>query len=206
MADFLLANKYISLSGSLSFGDAHYIRFYNQSNMKRLLIMCCVVALPFVSWTQQDSFPQSWIGYWKGDLHWYKGTARQPQVVNMELRIQPTDSIGQYTWQIIYGSQGKDNRPYTLISKDTANGTWVIDENNGIVLEQSWIGSRFCGAFTVGKVTILNNYWMENGNLVAEFYSMSATATSTSGRGTEDSPSVDSYRVGSFQKAILTRQ
>jgi hypothetical protein len=174
--------------------------------MKRIILSLFIVALPFISWSQQDLFPGSWIGHWKGELHWYKGAARQPQVVNMELRIQPTDTSGRYTWQIIYGNQGKDNRPYTLIAKDSAMGSWVIDEHNGIVLDQSWVGGRFCGAFTVGNSTIINSYWMENDKLVTEFYSMSAKAVSTTGKGTEDSPSVDSYRIGSYQKAILTRQ
>ena len=77
---------------------------------------------------QKNSFPGSWIGNWKGELQWYKTGKPDPQKVNMELRIMPGDSIGQYTWQIIYGSITEDNRPYILKAKDAANGHWVIDE------------------------------------------------------------------------------
>ncbi|MGB3005422.1 MAG: hypothetical protein WBC06_02860 [Chitinophagaceae bacterium] len=155
---------------------------------------------------QKNSFPGSWIGNWKGELQWYKTGKPDPQKVNMELRIMPGDSIGQYTWQIIYGSITEDNRPYILKAKDAANGHWVIDELNGIVLDQFWVGNKFCGAFTVKTSTIFNNYWIEKGKLMVEFFSIGAKPLLTTGKGTEDSPPVDSYKVGSYQKAVLTRQ
>lgn len=165
------------------------------------------VLLSFLSLAaQQSAFPASWTGNWKGNLHWYKGTSREPKVVNMELRIKPLDSAGVYTWQIIYGAEATDNRPYLLVAKDTAKGLWSIDERNGIVLEQAWIANRFCGTFTVGGSTIVNSYWVEDGKLHCEFYSMGAKPVNTSGKGTEESPSVDSYRMNSYQRAVLHRQ
>ena len=81
----------------------------------------------------------------------------------------------------------------------------MIDENNGIVLDQYWIGNKFCGAFTVMGNTIVNNYWMENDKLMVEFYGIGAKPIATTGKGTEESPAVDSYKIGSYQKAILQR-
>ncbi len=155
--------------------------------------------------SQTNSFPTQWIGNWKGELEWFKAGNDIPQKVSMELRIQPTDSGHNYTWQIMYGSATEDNRPYTLIAKDTARGHWVIDENNGIVLDQFWVANKFCGAFTVMGNTIVNNYWLENDKLMIEFYSIAAKPIATTGKGTEDSPAVDSYRIGSYQKAVLQR-
>jgi hypothetical protein len=123
----------------------------------------------------------------------------------MELRIQKGDSAGNYTWHIIYGSAAEDSRPYLLKAKDAAKGHWVIDELNGIVLDQFLVGNKFCGAFTVQNSTIVNNYWMENGKMMIEFYSLAAKPINTTGNGTDESPSVDSYRVGSYQKAVLNR-
>jgi hypothetical protein len=155
---------------------------------------------------QTTAFPQNWVGNWKGELQWFKTGQPVPQKVNMELRIQPTDSAHKFTWQLIYGSVADDNRPYTLLAKDTSGIHWVIDENNGIVLDQFWVGGKFCGAFTVMNNSIVNNYWIEDGKLMMEFYSISKNPIATTGNGTEESPSVDSYRIGSYQKAILSRQ
>jgi len=123
----------------------------------------------------------------------------------MELRIQPGDSTGNYTWHLIYGTAKEDSRPYLLKVKGIIKGHWVIDELNGIVLDQYWICNKLCGAFTVMGNTIVNNYWMENDKLMVEFYSMGAKPIATTGNGTEESPSVDSYNVGSYQKAVLLR-
>ena len=154
---------------------------------------------------QTNSFPKSWEGSWKGELLWYKTGKPDPQKVNMELRIHPADSLNTWTWQIIYGSETEDNRPYKLILKDSAGIHWVIEENNGIVLDQYWVADKFSGAFTVQNSTIMNSYWMEKDKLFIEFYHVSAKPVATTGKGTEDSPKVDSYRVGAYQKAVLTR-
>jgi hypothetical protein len=161
--------------------------------------------------TAQDpsaSFPKSFMGNWKGTLQWYKpDSVRTAQTINMELRIQPSkDSAGQYTWNIIYGSATADNRPYILKPVDTAKGHWVIDEVNGIILDQYWKGGKFCGAFTVGTATIVNTYWIENGQLMAEFLSYPIKPVAVTGKGTEESPKVDSYAIRSYQKAILKKQ
>jgi hypothetical protein len=168
-----------------------------------IVILTCFMSIAASG--QSKPFPLNWTGNWKGELEWYKTGKAEPQKVNMELRIQPTDISGTFTWQIIYGSSNEDNRPYLLIAKDTANIHWVIDENNGIVLDQYWVGNKFSGAFTVQNSTIINSYWMEMNMLIVEFYSLSAKPVATTGKGTEESPVVDSYKIGSYQKAVLKR-
>ena len=174
--------------------------------MKNLLVTALLLFLLAVSATSQSpAFPASWVGNWKGELQWFKTGKPEPQKVNMELRIQPGDSSGHYTWGIIYGSASADSRPYILKPKDIAAGHWVIDERNGIVLDQFRVGNTFSGAFTVQNNTIVNSYRIDNDQLIVEFYSISAQPLTVTGNNTEDSPRVDSYRVGSYQKAILTR-
>jgi hypothetical protein len=155
-----------------------------------------------------SAFPKSFVGNWKGTLFWYQpDSVRNPKTITMELRIQPSkDSAGQYTWNIIYGKPTEDNRPYILKPIDTAKGHWVVDEVNGIILDQYWKGGKFCGAFTVNNSTIVNSYWIENGNLITEFISYPAKPLVTTGKGTDDSPKVDSYAIRSYQKAVMKKQ
>jgi hypothetical protein len=171
------------------------------------LVMTFMVLFSFsvTASSQHEGFPGTWAGNWKGELQWFKTGDPQPRKVNMELRIAQGDSTGHFTWQIIYGSAAEDNRPYILKVKDAATGHWLIDERNGIVLDQFWVGNKFCGAFTVQHSTIVNNYRMENDQLVVEFYSIGAKPLNNTGNGTEESPRVDNYRINSYQKAVLSR-
>jgi hypothetical protein len=173
--------------------------------MKGFLLTLAVVLAGFFL-QAQNKFPEDFTGKWKGKLHWNPAGAA-PQEVDMELYILPSkDSAGQYSWQLIYGSATTDNRPYILKPIDTAKGHWVIDELNGIVLDQFWIANRFIGSFTVANSTIVNSYYLQDGDLVVEFISYAAQASSRTGKGSDESPFVDSYTVRGFQRAVLKRQ
>jgi hypothetical protein len=168
----------------------------------RIMILILMVLFPYQIFAQE--FPKDFIGHWEGELEWFQ--TGKMQKVKMQLVIQPTDTSGQYTWQIIYGDKTEDSRPYILKTVDTAKGHWVVDERNGIVLDQYWIGNRFSGAFTVQTSTILNSYCLEGKNLIAEFYSVSAKPIHTTGGTSQDVPAVDSYVMKSYQKAILKKK
>lgn len=175
--------------------------------MKSLLFILSL-SLGSISLLQAQTasgFPQTWLGHWEGELSWYTGH-NAPKKVKMQLKIQPADSTGHYTWQLIYGDQAEDNRPYILKPVDASKGHWAIDELDGIVLDQFLIGPVFSGAFTVMGSTIVNNYQLEKNRLLIEFYSLLTKPIRQSGEGTEESPKADSYAVRSYQKAILKRK
>ncbi len=148
------------------------------------------------------SFPKDFIGKWKGSLNWYPA-GKQMQTVNMQLIIQPEPGISQYSWQLIYGDSAKDNRPYHLTPVDTISGHWVVDENDGIMLDGYWIGNRFISMFSVQGSTITAIYWLEDRSLHLEMISTKTEAVRESGKGTSDVPAVQSFPVRSYQKAIL---
>lgn len=170
------------------------------------LFLASLLLFAGISLNAQNKFPEDFTGKWKGKLHWHRNGA-EPQEVNMELYILPSkDSAGQYSWQLIYGTADTDNRPYILKPVDSAKGHWVIDEVNGIVLDQFWLANRFTGSFTVGTSTIVNSYYLQDGNLIVEFIAYSAKPSAKTGKGSEDSPFVDSYTIKSFQRAVLVKQ
>jgi hypothetical protein len=171
-------------------------------NEKLLLLIFLIAALN--SFSQTSSFPQSFTGNWKGTLTWSR-PGKPSQAFSMRLNIQATDS-GRYTWQIIYGDDQKDNCPYLLIPVDTANGHWIIDERNSIVLDSYWMGNKFIGAFTVGGNTIVNQYWIDEQGMHVEFISYAVKPVVTTGGTSKDIPPVDSYKILSLQKGVLKRQ
>lgn len=176
--------------------------------MKQLLAIISILLTGTATTAQHaPNFPTDFIGHWYGTLHWYTEGSAEPKPINMELHIQPSkDSTGHYTWHIIYGKATEDNRPYLLKPIDSTKGHWIIDEVNGILIDQYWKGGKLSGAFTVGGTSILNTYWIEKGQLALEFFSYPARPLATTGLGTEDSPKVDSYHIRSYQKALLSKK
>lgn len=166
------------------------------------------VTLLFISFTaaaqQKSNFPQNFIGNWKGTLQWMVA-GKPTQTFTMQLRIQPADTAGQYTWQIIYGDDDKDNRPYILKPVDTAKGYWVVDERNGIVLGSYIFGNCLQGAFSVSENTIVDNYCVDGDGMQVEFFNIKLADKKQSGKGTDEVPLVESYRLSGYQKGILKR-
>lgn len=150
-------------------------------------------------------FPKDFLGEWQGSLFYFKAN-NTTDTVAMELNVLPTAITSEYSWQIIYGTNKKDNRPYTLKPVDSVAGKWIIDEDNGIKLSGVFKGGRFSGAFAVQGNIIVNSYYLQGEELHVEFYSFKLAPTGKTGNGTEESPSVDLFDIRSFQKAVLKRK
>lgn len=168
------------------------------------LIILLFYTCPTVAQEHNIPFPGSFIGKWKGNMQWIVA-GKSTQIFTMQLLVKPTDTNGIYTWQIIYGDDHKDNRPYLLKAVDSLKNHWLIDENNGIILDNYVFSNCLKGAFTVMGNTIANNYCLENGELKVEFTTIKLADKTTSGSGTDDSPFVDSYRISSYQVGTLRK-
>lgn len=174
--------------------------------IKLVYLLCSSILLATTGIAQSQPFPASFTGNWKGTMQWMV-SGKPAKIFSMQLRIHNADSAGCYTWQIIYGDDEKDNRPYLLKPIDTAKGHWLIDERNGILLDGFVHGNAFHGAFTVQGNTIVDNYTLlPDGRLQVEFFSIKLDEKRKSGNGTEDSPEVSSYPIRSYQTGILKKQ
>lgn len=170
-------------------------------SMKKIMLCCCLV---FAEGVCQAQFPANFIGEWKGKLQWIV-TGKPVQEFTMQLKIAKRDSLNQYSWKIIYGDNDKDIRPYTLRAIDTAKNHWVIDEHNGIVLDNYVAGNCLQGSFTVLKNTIVDNYCIEDGKMKVQFFSIKQEEKNISGKGNEESPLVSSYRMAGYQHGWLEK-
>lgn len=169
-----------------------------------LLFLSPVLAVAQKKSAAGSDFPKNWIGEWKGNMTWYQGL-QERQAVPMELHILPSDSTDHYTWRLIYGTGGKDNRPYILKPFNKERGHWLIDEQNSIVLDQFKLGSKLCGTFTVEGNTILNCYELVGDSLLVEFYNFQEKPIVITGGGDSTLPKVKTYGMRSHQRAILYR-
>ena len=171
----------------------------------RQLILAILMILS-ISLGAQNEFADQWNGTWKGELSWYTPGAKTPQSVAMEISIAPVqDSTDQFHWEMVYAGNYDAVRAYVLQAVDKTKGKWMIDEKNGILLEQFLYGNQLTGVFTVQDATIVNSYRVEQDQMTVEFTSFKLSPSLSSGGQSEDIPPVESYTVYSYQRAVLKR-
>jgi len=173
---------------------------------KLFFILC--IGLSFVSYSQQ-SFPESWIGNYKGGLSIY-GVDSVRMKIKMNLDIVKTANDSIYDWTITYDFKGKkDVRAYSLIIVDRQKGQYKIDEKNSIVIDAYLYNDKiFTSFFKVMESYVIATYTKEENDIVFEIISGKSEPVSTTGntkQGEEDIPEVVAYLVNGRQKAVLKK-
>jgi photosystem II stability/assembly factor-like uncharacterized protein/pimeloyl-ACP methyl ester carboxylesterase len=156
----------------------------------------------------KPTFPQSWLGRWKGDAT--SGDGVNAQKFTTELIIAATEKPDRFQWTLIYdGGSGHQERKYFLVAKDAAKGLYQIDEGNGIVLESRYIDGTLFSHFLVQGNRIITRDRLENFGTADEHISIemitSVDAQASSTGGKEGSPEVTTWSPSSIQKATLRR-
>lgn len=141
-------------------------------------------------------FPESWEGRWKGVVNIF--SANGSQNVPLSLSIQPIDSA-RWSWTLHYEGANQIPRQYELIQD--ASG-WKIDEKNGVVLPQQFLGNRMTSSFAVGGTLLIAAYWLEKDALHMEIQAVAQDAYTKS----QTEPEVGSHFIGSLQQARLYRE
>ena len=148
--------------------------------------------------TEELSFPQDYFGIYKGDLH--ITNSRGDQTIQMEFHLQATDSVGNYKYVLVYIADGsRQERHYNLIDK--GNGKFVVDENNGILLDVTLVGNKLYSMFEVqGNVLTTTETFYKDKMLFEITFSSKEQKKET---GIEGGVKVYSYPVMTVQKALL---
>ena len=150
-------------------------------------------------------FPQDFFGIYKGDLdiHGPKGK----MTIQMEFHLNKTDSVGKYQYMIVYIFEGKrQERQYNLIEKDAANGIYIVDENNGILLDAKVVDNVLYSMFEVQGSLITTTERFHTDYMDFEITAVNTSKKTESGTEGDDAIKVTSYPVLTVQKAKLFKQ
>lgn len=157
----------------------------------------------------QNKFTETWEGLYKGDLELYD-VHDVKMIIKMELDIQKqSDTL--YQWKISYDYNGKiDVRNYHIKCIDAQKGTYVIDENNGILIDAYYKNKTLTSYFEVLEFAILTSYEKTKDDLITfDLFSMNSKKYTLSGgeiNEGEEVPEVKSVLVNGRQKALLYKQ
>ncbi len=158
----------------------------------------------------QESFPQSWLGSYKGDLLIYDADSVKMKL-KMELFISKTKIDSVFNWTITYDVKNKkDVRAYSLVVVDRAKGHYKIDERNSIEIDSYLHNNNILTSFLkVNESYIIATYAKIEETIEFEIIAGKSTPVSTTGNqmiNEEEIPQVDTFPVNGRQKAILIKQ
>lgn len=149
-------------------------------------------------------FPDDALGIYKGDLVVENSNGKE--IYGMEFHLQPTDSLGNYMYKIVYIADGnRQERNYNLIAKDTSRGEYVVDENNGILLPAKLFGNRLYSIFEVQNSLLITTETFFEDYMLFEIVFSNTSGAMVSGATEEDVPKVTSYPVTVSQRAKLIK-
>lgn len=165
----------------------------------------CLLIINAFAQEEELIFPEDYLGVYKGKL--VIASIKGGQEIDMEFHLLKSDEDKKYQYILVYIFDGKrQERKYTLIEKDKEKGKYVVDENNGIVLDAQAFGSSLYFMFEVnGTLLTTTERFYEN----AMDFEITATnkskAVKTIAEG-EEATEVISYPISTLQKAHLLKE
>ncbi|MEM7187958.1 MAG: hypothetical protein AAF466_15020 [Bacteroidota bacterium] len=170
-----------------------------------LYTLLLVLFANFQLWSQEINFPDDYFGMYSGplDIIGKSGT----QTIDMEFHLQPTDSVGNYQYKLVYIMNGdRQERDYTLVEKNKATGTYIVDENNGIILDDKVVGNRMYSLFEVNGTLLTTFITFEKDHMVFEIVTSRTKDQRVTYPDSDPNTEVISYPVGAIQRAVLQKQ
>ncbi len=149
---------------------------------------------------EEKQFPEDFLGIYKGDL---KITASNgEQIIPMEFHLSATDMLGDFKYTIYYGEE-RSQRNYNLKRTNNPN-LFLIDENNGIVLESAYSNQTLYSTYEVAD-NLLNSTEIFYDDRM-EFMIALSRIQDTSLTGNAESAMVKNFPLSIMQRATLYKE
>jgi len=164
-----------------------------------LLITCIATQ---AQWPE-NTFPKDWEGSWEGRVE-YTTTMGMNMDVYTALHIYSNASDDTINFTIVYGDDSTDIREYRMI-RGEEDYEWILDEQNGIEIQSYFIGNQLVDLFEVQGTLIMAIYELKEKEVLMQMFAFDSKDLFESGLGTQESPTVNSYYLLSYSRAIMTR-
>jgi len=172
----------------------------------KLLVFIVVIAIQHVP--AQDSelnFPEDYLGIYKGRLN--INSTGGIQDIPMEFHLTEGDSTDHYRYTLIYGEgDTRQERKYSLIAEDKDKGEFIVDENNGIILDDKQIDNRLYCLFEVNGSLLTTFITFGEDHLLWEIVFAAKSEARTTYAENDEKIEVISYPISTVQRAILKKQ
>lgn len=154
-------------------------------------------------------FPEDWLGKYQGNLELFNAKKGKTMELPMTIIISTTDTLNRWRWYSKAMFNGKEIiKDYALVRHDSMpKNHFIMDENNGILLDRVLLDDAFYDYFEVGNVGLYGITRKVGDNIHFEIASfpLSSKTYSTYQGADFDVDTVTSFKVVNTQKVLLRR-
>jgi hypothetical protein len=178
--------------------------------LRRTTLWLVLVALSPSALAQEakgdvGALPVEWEGVWRGStLRVTTSGVREQTPMVLEVRAVPGGSTR--TWKITYGDgPDQETRPYELSPVAGEPGRLLLDEKNGLLIDNQLVGKVLYSQFVVTTNLVAMRFELEGDRIAVEM-TMYDVAAPRKSQLTGGNIEVTSYRFKSIQSGVLERQ
>ncbi len=149
-------------------------------------------------------FPAAWNGVWKG-LTVNVAADGKREEIPMELHVLPLSQGRAHSWKILYGKDAaQTTRPYEIMPVDGDPNRFVVDEKNGLLIDNQLVGSVLYSQFMVTTNLVTTRFELKGDEMRVELlmFDLRAPRQSKLNGGNIE---VASYRFRSAQSGVLKK-
>jgi hypothetical protein len=176
--------------------------------MKNFILFICIQLAIVSTFSQKNnnSFPEDFLGIYKGMLH--INSARGNQAIPMEFHLLATKDSTKFDYKLVYNGSARN---YSLIIKDQSKGLFEVDENNGIILPAKFSENTLFSFFEVqgnflsSRMEFLKNEMRFEILFTSKKNKIITGGSKKAGGKSKNIPEVLGYPITTIQKAILTK-
>jgi hypothetical protein len=151
-----------------------------------------------------QGLPAEWSGIWKGNLTVVSSNGKKENLA-MELHVGDV-SAGVKTWRILYGAGANQTvRPYVIMPVAGEANRFVVDEKNGLFIDNQLVGSLLFSQFKVTTNLVTTRFELAGNEIKVEM-TMFDLNTPRQSKLTGGNVEVASYRFRSVQSGVLRRE
>ncbi len=162
----------------------------------------------YISLVGQQSFPNDWIGEYAGnmDISMLNGSKMDAE---MKLIIEEIhkDSIWTFTMIISNDKFGEVVKDYRLVRKSDVESTaYILDEQNGILIDWSYLGDAFYSFYDVMESTYATSVRKAGDDILYDlFVAPNKSRTTSMYKDENNAFEVESLIPSQRQTALLSR-
>ncbi|WMX17227.1 MULTISPECIES: hypothetical protein [unclassified Aureispira] len=154
-------------------------------------------------------FPEDWLGKYQGNLELFNAQKGKTMELPMTVIISETDTVNRWRWYSKAIFNGKEIiKDYALTRHDSMpKNHFIMDENNGILLDRILLDDAFYDYFEVGNLGLYGITRKVGHNIHFEIASFPLSSKTYSTYKGQDFAvdTVTSFKVINTQKVILKR-